>query len=703
MCSFSYTLVRDVDGDGRVDLFCVDYELTDFWFLPGNGDGTFGTGQRIPKGTWWWARAIGEFDGRPGLELVGKKAERTLAVWTDLAAPSPREIFSYEVARRGFEAFALDVDGDGLDDLCIHSWPIGEGPPKDLTLVRSLGEGSFGDPVRYDMVPGMRLDGFGVFERDRDGGARTVLGTSAGHASLWAFDHENRRMRALESAWIPASYPPFGADSGACLQPADVDGDGHTDLVALARAGTVICYFRNEHGFRDVARPLPELDVQDVAGAPGVPEILVLANCQNSLCDVGACATAAQGAIAPPKKLTRIGVPNRPDTDWTSPFEAGDLNGDGRLDLAILSGWEYAIAVQDAEGGFVPVDTSALPAYPFYVEASEVVDFDRDGKDDIVFHAHRYEPPKTSTFVYALRGDRLEKILEHEAPFHKGGIAVSDLDGDGHSDIAVASGETRLSILYTEGTRVAQVVTLDPRLPPAGVLMVAGIETGDFDGDGRGDVVCAWWRGGLTAFFGAGGRTFSAPRQFLKGYAFSSAWFRTSDLNRDGKDDIFGAIFAVAATGEFSEDHLFTLWGAEGSAALKDAHIVRNAEVNPVLGSLLRDLDGDALPDLILPTLDVLWNRAAARLPEGSFIRGDANRDGAVRFEDLLHMLGYLFLGTAPGECTDAFDANDTGDLNVVDVVFLARYLFSVPGYPPPPPPYPEPGPDPTDDELTCP
>ena len=67
---------------------------------------------------------------------------------------------------------------------------------------------------------------------------------------------------------------------------------------------------------------------------------------------------------------------------------------------------------------------------------------------------------------------------------------------------------------------------------------------------------------------------------------------------------------------------------------------------------------------------------------------------------DSVAILGHLFQGV-PLECADAGDFNDTGELNITDVVAVLEYLFR-PGGALPPPPFPESGVDPTPDNLVC-
>ena len=53
-----------------------------------------------------------------------------------------------------------------------------------------------------------------------------------------------------------------------------------------------------------------------------------------------------------------------------------------------------------------------------------------------------------------------------------------------------------------------------------------------------------------------------------------------------------------------------------------------------------------------------------------------------------------------PSNCEDALDANDDGQLDIADAIYVLNYLF-IAG-PAMPPPFPEPGLDPTADGLGC-
>ncbi|MEC9352989.1 MAG: hypothetical protein VYD81_06725, partial [Planctomycetota bacterium] len=70
---------------------------------------------------------------------------------------------------------------------------------------------------------------------------------------------------------------------------------------------------------------------------------------------------------------------------------------------------------------------------------------------------------------------------------------------------------------------------------------------------------------------------------------------------------------------------------------------------------------------------------ASAQLepPMHSFLRADANTDGAVDISDAAYTFSWLFLGADMPNCLDSADANDDGVINITDGIYTLAFLFT--------------------------
>ncbi|MCA8960048.1 MAG: hypothetical protein KDC38_06025 [Planctomycetes bacterium] len=82
----------------------------------------------------------------------------------------------------------------------------------------------------------------------------------------------------------------------------------------------------------------------------------------------------------------------------------------------------------------------------------------------------------------------------------------------------------------------------------------------------------------------------------------------------------------------------------------------------------------------------------------GLFVRGDVNGDAAVDLADVIELMGAVLVGGEAGDCLDAMDVDDTGNIDLADPVRLLELLFA--GDPSLPVPFPHLGFDATPDAL---
>ena len=114
------------------------------------------------------------------------------------------------------------------------------------------------------------------------------------------------------------------------------------------------------------------------------------------------------------------------------------------------------------------------------------------------------------------------------------------------------------------------------------------------------------------------------------------------------------------------------------------------------------DVDGTSLEPAVGDPVSVTV--ACAGVPTAPFIRGDVTQDGRYTVSDGVAIAKAVFGQGAKLEliqkCMDSADADDDGDVDTQDAIYLLSYLFT--GGAAVPAPVGTCGQDPTDDELTC-
>lgn len=168
---------------------------------------------------------------------------------------------------------------------------------------------------------------------------------------------------------------------------------------------------------------------------------------------------------------------------------AGDVNGDGILDLAVASLVHYKTAivwVGDGKGGFSPFNTG-LPTGLHYLSVG-LADMDGDGRDDLV--ACVGDIGKGTRSALKLFLSRGEGFFDASAGlpaevFYC--VGTGDLDGDKIPEILVATADGGLRVFRSAGGAWTEIQ--QKGLPEKGLGRISRIFCVDVDGDGLRDIV----------------------------------------------------------------------------------------------------------------------------------------------------------------------------------------------------------------------
>jgi len=220
----------------------------------------------------------------------------------------------------------------------------------------------------------------------------------------------------------------------------------------------------------------------------------------------------------------------------------GDFNGDGKQDLAVLSG-NISILLGNGDGSFSAARN--FTTYQSFATSMVVGDFNADGKQDLVVVGAGNLQYFRGHDVTILMGNG-DGGFEFPKDFTVGdgtgeSVVVGDFNRDGKQDLAVAYWSGFVSILMGNGDGTFS----------SGQNVTTGEESesvvvGDFNGDGKQDVAVANFRSGsVSILLGNGDGSFGAATNLAVTNPYSVV---VGDFNRDGKQDLAVGTYLAVAT-----------------------------------------------------------------------------------------------------------------------------------------------------------
>jgi len=403
------------------------------------------------------------------------------------------------------------------------------------------------------------------------------------------------------------------------LEASDLDGNGSLDLVIAPSlsSGISVLLGTGDGSFAapviyELAGQVAEFCLGDFDG-DGHPDIAVAS-------DQGAALLRNHGDGS-----FGTGVPVTAKHDPLNSITVGDLNHDGRLDLAALGDYAAMVLIGNGDGSFVPAQA---PEGGMYDDPVRIADINGDGHADLLY-PQSCGPATWGawTRVFLGRGDGT--FADELSNFTKRGCnghAVADLNGDGATDVLIASPFT------------VQFGAANGLLPAVKSLKASGgnlLGTGDWNGDGKLDLALAaeqWF----TVQLGNGDGTFGSDPVYQP--AFDAVSLDLADLDADGVLDV--AVMSEAFGERGSTETSLSVFRGTTSGTL-GARVDYPSSLNSSVNTVLVDLDSDGDHDLVTSLSDSIIVRlgtgtgsfaSEATLPVGTYVAayavGDLNQDG---------------------------------------------------------------------------
>lgn len=588
--------VGDVLGDDRDDLVVAnsgDHTLSLFE----QRDGSLVLVSTASTGLSPRSVAIGDVAGDGGDDVVvANWGDDTLSVFTFEEKDASRGVVSTLVTgKRPASVTIGDVDANGADDVIAAN-----STDNTVGVFRQFREGGVGTLAEKPWTLSTDASPVSVAVAELNGDFRKDLVVATSQRTLSVFLQEPSGTLPSRPAFslLPEIDPITEEADGDPLLPGrflatgDVNGDGRSDVVLVG----------------------VNLPISTVRGLVGV-------YLQRGLLSTQTLATG----------------------DGPADLEVGDVNGDGRSDIVVAnkvgeSGGTLSVYLQSLSG---TLPSSPSPTIHLAAEGAPVAtpssialgDMNGDGRSDVAV-ADQFGP-EVRVYLQATSGALPEEpslTVVTEEGVHT--LAVGDVlraagsevtgGGDGRNDIAVANstGSVTLYLQREEPPHFlpAPSLTLGTDLP--GSILIR-----DLSGDGRDDVVVVNQRLARVTVFSpnrAGeftAATFETPR--------FPQLMAVGDLNGDGADDL-----AVA-----SLDTLQVLFQGKGTLIPADPMPLRERPVDLAIG----DVSGDGRSDLVVAhhfssTVAVYPQNSAGHLTPGDvqeFDTGQESRPSAVAIGDV--------------------------------------------------------------------
>lgn len=589
--NYSAAASGDFNDDGKLDLLLLTPDFgsgATIAILLGNGDGAFQAPvtYAVPIAPYL---VLGDFneDGKPDIAICGGLNGGVVSILINNGDGTFKSPLNYSVSGNVLALAAADLNGDGKLDLVVPSG----GTSSTISVLLGNGDGTFGSPIVYaSNLLSIFSASITVADFNGDGKFDLALTDLEGTSNDVAIVLGNGDGTFQNTPLLySAGLLPAGVVS------LDVNGDGKPDL-AVAGGYGVLSYFslttlinRGDGTFANPANfPVLQFPYSAVVGdfnGDGHVDIATTSFTQ----------TGGVSVLLGKVDGTFQAHVDSPTDQSPTAIAAGDFNGDGKLDLVVADSTPtsqlLSTLIGNGNGTFQNNISQTLPGS---LRSLAVGDLNGDGKLDVaavidgtnavsIFLGHG-----DGSFAAPVQYPIGPMLLS--PPYHN--VLAGDFNGDGKLDLAAAT-DNGIAILLGNGDGTFQPFSLVPSLSsvsPGDELLALT----DFNNDGKLDIVKATQTGAsiINVALGNGDGTFQQALGFQIPSILNTESAVAGDFNGDGKPDL--------AFASQSSDVVTILFGSGTGTFSGHIEYSVPSVSNNVNFMLAADFNGDGALDMAL-------------------------------------------------------------------------------------------------------
>jgi hypothetical protein len=503
--SAAFVTIGDLNGDGRLDLALANFSVDTVSVLfnttaTGAITASFAASQEFNTGTGPLFVTVGDVDGDGKFDLVvANFNSNNVSVLrnntlTGATAPSFAAKQDFTTGESPLFVAVGDLNGDGKLDLAVAN--LNASTASVMLNNTNPGKATPGFALKQDLDAGLNPRSIAVGDLNGDGKPDLAIANLSSNSVSVLFN--TTAPGAATSSFATKQDFVVGANP-VSITAGDLNRDGKLDLVVaninsnsvsvllnITAAGATTPSFSAKLDIATGEGPL-SVNTDDLNGDGKLD--LVVTNLISSVSIlVNNTATAATTVAFAAKQDFQTG-------DGPRSVSVGDLNTDGRLDLAIVNATSnnVAVLVNTTVPGAATISFGVIHDFPTSVRplAVSVGDLNGDGKLDLAltnFVSNTVSVLLNSTVPGAATPSFLTK-QDFATNFNPSSITVGDLNGDGKLELAVANSHSDNVSVFQNTTVPGSDFASFTKHDFATGGRPLFITKGDFNGDGKSDLI----------------------------------------------------------------------------------------------------------------------------------------------------------------------------------------------------------------------